>query len=179
MYMHNIDLHYHAGQERDAGATIGDYLKHAMLSGRRVLGGTDHYGLLQEARRPDKQYLYEASQAGLRAYHDEVMTCAAERSRLSAPIACWAPRGPHSFRAVTSTVSGVASGGWAVMCLSTSSGPWASGLRIFLSWRASGSNSGTGRRRRKGAEAHRLADAKSVGAPSDSGSLAGSSQCGG
>jgi len=83
MYLHNIDLHYHAGQERDAGTTIGDYLEHAVLSGRRVLGVTDHYGLFQEPRRPDKQYLYEATQAGLCAYHDEVMTCSADYPSLA------------------------------------------------------------------------------------------------
>ncbi len=83
MHLHNIDLHYHAGQERDPGTSVGDYLEHAVLTGRRVVGITDHYGLYQEPRRADKQYLYEPSLAGLRAFHDEVTDLAAEYSDLA------------------------------------------------------------------------------------------------
>jgi len=41
-HVHNIDLHYHAGQERQSGTTLEGYLKHAVITGRVVLGLTDH-----------------------------------------------------------------------------------------------------------------------------------------
>ena len=78
MRIHNVDLHYHAGQERDANTTVRDYLEHAVVTGRRVLGITDHYGLYADPPRPDKQYLYERSLKGLRAYRDEVLALATE-----------------------------------------------------------------------------------------------------
>jgi len=40
--IHNIDLHYHAGQERQQGTTLEGYLDHAALTGRIILGITDH-----------------------------------------------------------------------------------------------------------------------------------------
>ncbi len=76
MHIHNVDLHYHAGQEREPGTTVSDYLEHAVVTGRQVLGITDHYGLYADPPRPDKQYLYERSLRGLRAYRDEVMDLA-------------------------------------------------------------------------------------------------------
>jgi len=78
MHIHNVDLHYHAGQEREPGASLRDYLEHAVLTGRRVLGVTDHYGLYADPPRPDKQYLYERSLRGLHTYRDEVLALAPE-----------------------------------------------------------------------------------------------------
>ncbi|MFN2131176.1 MAG: hypothetical protein ACK2VD_11670 [Anaerolineae bacterium] len=71
---HNIDLHYHAGQERQAGTTLGGYLDHAVMTGRVVLGVTDHLekyigSPLSSAWDPP---LYEQSVAGLQAYRADV-----------------------------------------------------------------------------------------------------------
>ncbi len=71
--IHNVDLHYHAGQERQAGVSLSAYLEHATVTGRRLLGITDHYGLYGEPARSDRKYPYEFSLDGLRAYHDDVM----------------------------------------------------------------------------------------------------------
>jgi hypothetical protein len=42
LHIHNIDLHYHAGGERSDGTSLGDYLEHARMTGRLILGVTDH-----------------------------------------------------------------------------------------------------------------------------------------
>ena len=42
MQIHNLDFHYHAGLERPAGTSLHDHLEHAVITGRRVLGVTDH-----------------------------------------------------------------------------------------------------------------------------------------
>jgi hypothetical protein len=74
LYPHNIDLHYHAGQERQAGTTLDGYLDHAAMTGRVVLGVTDHLekyigSPLSSAWDPP---LYEQSVAGLQAYRADV-----------------------------------------------------------------------------------------------------------
>jgi len=40
--VHNIDLHYHAGSERSGECTLRDYIEHARMTGRKILGVTDH-----------------------------------------------------------------------------------------------------------------------------------------
>jgi len=45
MQIHNIDLHYHAGQERQAGVTLTEYIDYAQKTARKILGITDHYHL--------------------------------------------------------------------------------------------------------------------------------------
>jgi hypothetical protein len=42
LHIHNIDLHYHAGGERSDGTSLRDYLDHARMTGRLILGVTDH-----------------------------------------------------------------------------------------------------------------------------------------
>jgi hypothetical protein len=74
LHPHNIDLHYHAGQERQPGTTLEGYLEHAAMTGRTILGVTDHLekyiGLpLSSAWDPP---LYEQSVAGLQAYRADV-----------------------------------------------------------------------------------------------------------
>jgi hypothetical protein len=74
LHIHNIDLHYHAGQERQPGTTLEGYLEHAVLSGRVLLGVTDHLekyigSPLSSAWDPP---LYEQSVAGLQAYRADV-----------------------------------------------------------------------------------------------------------
>ncbi len=44
MLVHNIDMHYHAGRERPEGTTLDQFIQHARISGRRVVGLTDHLG---------------------------------------------------------------------------------------------------------------------------------------
>jgi hypothetical protein len=74
LHPHNIDLHYHAGQERRPGTTLEGYLEHAVMTGRIILGVTDHLekyigSPLSSAWDPP---LYEQSVAGLQAYRADV-----------------------------------------------------------------------------------------------------------
>jgi len=71
---HNIDLHYHAGQERQIGATLDGYLEHAVVTGRKVVGLTDHLefyiGQPPSNRKP--MFTYEQCVAGLLRYRQDV-----------------------------------------------------------------------------------------------------------
>lgn len=73
-YVHNIDFHYHAGLERQPGTTLEGYLEHAALTGRTLVGLTDHLeryiGVPPSA--PRNPQLYEQSVAGLLAYRADV-----------------------------------------------------------------------------------------------------------
>lgn len=40
--IHNIDLHYHAGSERSDKSSLRGYIDHARMTGRTILGVTDH-----------------------------------------------------------------------------------------------------------------------------------------
>jgi histidinol phosphatase-like PHP family hydrolase len=76
LYVHNIDLHYHAGQERQPGTTLEGYLEHAVMTGRTVLGLTDHLEKyigdpLSSAQKPP---LYTQNVQGLQAYRADVDT---------------------------------------------------------------------------------------------------------
>ncbi len=74
LYPHNIDLHYHAGQERPIGTTLDGHLEHALLTGRKVVGLTDHLefyiGQPPSNRKP--MFTYEQSVAGLLRYREDV-----------------------------------------------------------------------------------------------------------
>jgi hypothetical protein len=73
LYVHNIDLHYHAGQERPPGTTLAGHLEHALWTGRTVLGLTDHLERYLCPPRPSAgPPLYERSVAGLQAYRADV-----------------------------------------------------------------------------------------------------------
>ncbi|MBN1583251.1 MAG: hypothetical protein JXA89_21255 [Anaerolineae bacterium] len=85
LYIHTIDLHYHAGQERQSGTTLEGYLEHAVMTGRRILGLTDHLekyiGVpLSSALTPP---LYEQSVAGLETYRADI-----DRLRPQFPTLC-------------------------------------------------------------------------------------------
>jgi hypothetical protein len=74
LHIHNIDFHYHAGQERQPGTTLSGYLEHAVMTGRIVCGVTDHLERyigdpLLLAKRAT---LYEQSVAGLQAYRADI-----------------------------------------------------------------------------------------------------------
>ena len=74
MHIHNIDMHYHAGQERQPGVTLEGYLEHAVMTGRIILGVTDHLekyiGVpLSPAASPP---LYEQSVTGLLKYRADI-----------------------------------------------------------------------------------------------------------
>ena len=47
MKIHQIDLHYHAGRERENGKSLREYLLFARATGRKILGITDHANLFQ------------------------------------------------------------------------------------------------------------------------------------
>ena len=74
LYIHNIDLHYHAGQERQPGTTLEGYLEHAVVTGRVLLGVTDHLEKYVGSPRSSAYDppLYEQSVAGLEAYRSDV-----------------------------------------------------------------------------------------------------------
>ncbi len=71
MQIYEIDLHYHAGTERDRGKTLRDYLEFARLSGRRILGITDHSSHFRPPLRDDIRN-YPQSSEGLRMYRREL-----------------------------------------------------------------------------------------------------------
>lgn len=74
--IHNVDFHYHAGQERQEGVTLHDHLSHARLTGRKVIGITDHLQFyLSEHEVPAEKaerFIYERSLAGLARYRQEM-----------------------------------------------------------------------------------------------------------
>jgi len=63
-------IHYHAGQERTEGVSLADHLIHARLTGRKILGITDHLGLYLNPKREGCHY--EASVGGLLQYRAEM-----------------------------------------------------------------------------------------------------------
>lgn len=72
--IHNIDLHYHAGQERQPGQTLADYMRHAQMTGRIIVGVTDHlerYIGIPPAP-PEKAPLYAQSVEGLLRFRADV-----------------------------------------------------------------------------------------------------------
>jgi len=74
LHVHNIDFHYHAGQERQSSTTLKGYLEHAEMTGRIILGLTDHLEKyigdpLSSAAIPP---LYAQSVEGLQAYRADV-----------------------------------------------------------------------------------------------------------
>jgi len=71
--IHSIDLHYHAGQERQPGKTLADYLAHAVMTGRVILGVTDHLErYIANPLTPTEHPLYEQSVAGFMQYRADV-----------------------------------------------------------------------------------------------------------
>ncbi len=68
--IHTIDLHYHAGQERAEGVALAPHLQHARLTGRKILGLTDHLGKYLNAQKPGRHYA--ASVEGLRDYRADM-----------------------------------------------------------------------------------------------------------
>lgn len=74
LHIHNIDLHYHAGQERQQGTTLEGYLDHATLTGRIILGITDHLEkYIGKPLSPVKgKPLYEQSAQGLQSFRSDV-----------------------------------------------------------------------------------------------------------
>ncbi len=72
--IHNIDLHYHAGQERQPGQTLADYMRHAQMTGRIIVGVTDHlerYIGIPPAP-PEKAPLYAQSVEGVLRFRADV-----------------------------------------------------------------------------------------------------------
>lgn len=68
LHIHNVDLHYHAGAER-RGGSLRDYLDHARMTGRLVLGVTDHMERYdpKQPRNP-----YGPGAEGVRGYREEL-----------------------------------------------------------------------------------------------------------
>ncbi len=70
LLIHNIDLHYHAGRERPEGSTLDQFIEHARISGRRVVGLTDHLG--KYTGRNTAGTSYEPTIEGFRQYRDDM-----------------------------------------------------------------------------------------------------------
>ncbi len=70
--VHNVDLHFHAGLERQRGRTLADYLNHALVTGRVVLGITDHLGRYLAPKKTVEDPNYEQTLAGLRDFRADV-----------------------------------------------------------------------------------------------------------
>ncbi len=72
MKIYQMDYHYHAGQERGA-RTLREHLDHAAVTGRRLVGCTDHYGkYLPDSKPPILPPVYERSLKGLADYRAEM-----------------------------------------------------------------------------------------------------------
>lgn len=78
--IHSVDLHYHAGQERQPGRTLGDYLAHAVMTGRMVVGLTDHLEryIGVPPSPPESAPLYAQSVEGIARYRADVDDLRAE-----------------------------------------------------------------------------------------------------
>ena len=70
--IYNVDLHYHAGKERQDGVSLYDYLDYAQKTDRRILGLTDHYGLYFPRDGVGRDRTYPASLDGLLQYREDV-----------------------------------------------------------------------------------------------------------
>ncbi len=72
MQIHNIDFHFHAGQERDEGVTLADHLANAVMTGRKVVNLTDHGELYLGGRRLPDNAPYSKGIEGLAEYRAEL-----------------------------------------------------------------------------------------------------------
>lgn len=70
--IHNVDLHYHAGQERQPGIRLEDYLEHAEVTGRKILGVTDHLGRYVDIHSKVPDPIYEQSVRGLLDFRQDI-----------------------------------------------------------------------------------------------------------
>jgi len=77
MDIYQMDFHYHAGQERGA-RTLREHLEHAEVTGRRLLGLTDHFNKYTPEARPQLRPVYEPSMKGLRDYYNEIQSLKSE-----------------------------------------------------------------------------------------------------
>jgi len=44
LQLYHVDLHLHAGTERPEAYSVRDFIEHALATGRRIIGITDHWG---------------------------------------------------------------------------------------------------------------------------------------
>lgn len=83
LHLQNLDFHYHAGQERSPDVSLRDHLDHAQLTGRRVLGVTDHLQFYWPRSSEESRFpYYPASIDGLAQYRNEVAELAPQFPRL-------------------------------------------------------------------------------------------------
>lgn len=71
MNIFNIDLHYHCGLERQEGCSVDDYLKHASMTGRKIVGMTDHIQLYIGCKDSENRR-YAVGAEGVLEYYREV-----------------------------------------------------------------------------------------------------------
>jgi histidinol phosphatase-like PHP family hydrolase len=71
LQLHQIDLHYHSGTERNSQHSVDDYLGFAVASGRKVIGVTDHWGRYFQRSHKTHNH-YEPTEEGFRQFASEV-----------------------------------------------------------------------------------------------------------
>jgi len=97
--IYNVDLHYHAGTERSDGCSLDDYLEYAVLTGRVVVGVTDHFGRFLYGGEAKPGEPYERSREGFLAFHRDVVEA---RSRWPQLALLFAPEfGPGAAKDIT------------------------------------------------------------------------------
>lgn len=78
MEIYQMDYHYHAGQERGA-RSLKEHLDHAAVTGRKLVGCTDHFGKYLPDSKPSLlPPVYEPSMKGLADYRAEFDALKAE-----------------------------------------------------------------------------------------------------
>lgn len=91
--IHQMDFHYHAGQERGE-KTLREHLEHAAITGRSIVGLTDHFNKYLPTEIPKGKPIYENSIKGLRDYYNE---CDALRAMFPTLTLYFAPElGPRT-----------------------------------------------------------------------------------
>jgi histidinol phosphatase-like PHP family hydrolase len=71
MHVFEIDLHYHAGQERRENKSLRDYIDFAHMTGRKILGITDHDSRYGTRLREGPQH-YPQSIEGMMQYRQDL-----------------------------------------------------------------------------------------------------------
>lgn len=87
MQIHNLDFHYHAGQERQPNTTLADYFAHAIDTGRCVVAFTDHTEAYLGAKKSRPDAPYRPGLEGLADYRADVARLASKHPNLRALFA--------------------------------------------------------------------------------------------
>ncbi len=78
LQLYNIDLHFHAGNERPPQYSMRDYIDFALASGRKIVGITDHFGFYL-GRNPAACNHYPGSIEGYTRFCRDILELRRER----------------------------------------------------------------------------------------------------